>query len=86
MGLFEISEFASWASLSMGPNSNNPTPDLKYPFEDLPILATCLYTSVSAETVKLNFRLELQATSTSNLNNGRTLNCKFGANRLHSKS
>ena len=39
-------------------NFNNPPPDLKCPFRDLSILATCLYTSVSAETVKLNFCLE----------------------------
>ena len=38
--------------------SNIPPPDLKCPFEDLPILATCLYTSVSADIVKLNLRLE----------------------------
>jgi hypothetical protein len=37
---------------------NNPPLDLKCPFRDLPNLTTFLYTSVSAETVKLNFRLE----------------------------
>jgi hypothetical protein len=37
---------------------NDPLPDLKCPFRDLPNLTTCLYTSVLAETVKLNFRLE----------------------------
>jgi hypothetical protein len=37
---------------------NNSPPDLKCPFRDLPNLTTYLYTSVSAETVKLNFHLE----------------------------
>jgi hypothetical protein len=50
--------------------SNNPPPDLKCPFRDLRVLTTVRYTSVSAETVKLNFHLELQATLIHNLNNG----------------
>jgi hypothetical protein len=33
---------------------NNPPPDLKCSFRDLPNLTTYLYTSVSVETVKLN--------------------------------
>jgi hypothetical protein len=51
-------------------NSNNPPPDLKCPFRDLLVLTTVRYTSVSAESVKLNFHLELQATLIHNLNNG----------------
>jgi hypothetical protein len=50
--------------------SNNPPPDLKCPSRDLSVLTTVLYTSVSVETVKLNFHLELQATLIHNLNNG----------------
>jgi hypothetical protein len=50
--------------------SNNPPPNLKCPFEDLPVLTTISYTSVSVGTVKLNFHLELQATLIHNLNNG----------------
>ena len=57
-GPFKISGFVYLGFTMLGPNSNIPPPDLKCPFEDLPILATCLYTSVSAETVKLNIRLE----------------------------
>jgi hypothetical protein len=58
---FEISRNFSnlvWAHSKKAQYFNNPPPDLKFPFRDLPNLTTCLYTSVSAETVKLNFRLE----------------------------
>ena len=41
----------------MGQYFSNPPPDLKSPFRDMPILSACLDTSVSAETVKLNFCL-----------------------------
>jgi hypothetical protein len=50
--------------------SNNPPPDLKCSFRDLPVLTTVWYSSVSVETVKLSFHLELQATLIHNLNNG----------------
>ena len=41
----------------MGQYFSNPPPDLKSSFRDMPIISACLNTSVSAETVKLNFCL-----------------------------
>jgi hypothetical protein len=47
-----------WAHRKRPNISTIPPLDLKCPFRDLSNLTTCLCTSVSAETVKLNFYLE----------------------------